>query len=540
MDMRLFSQRLMAERFQVGIWALIFASIVAVRNILEAASSRPLIGVVVVDATTFVHYTLFYLVLILLLTWIVAASIGELPHRLLIAALFLLPIIWIAPLTDLLLSGGIGFRMAYIFEPLAQLFRSFLTYFGPLTVPGITPGIRFEIILLIGILFWYVRSFTGNFWRSAASIVFSYTAIFVLMAMPAILSAIVGQAGSTYETVFDFWRSSLGNWNIGRNLVGSIQNEVYIRDVLFNVAMSQIYYVSASSLIILYWWHAQKKQCIAWLQNSRPERVIHYFMLAGLGFVLGVKNNLLYGGISWLEFISLMVLGISIYCAWMWAVGMNDVADIEVDKISNNNRPLISGVINKEIMSTVSWVCFGWALLGGWLLGLGAMSGVVIFLVGYLLHSVKPFRFKKISLLANTLIAVSCLGAAYAGFFTSSESQSIAKFPLSVAALILAAFSLSVHVKDIKDISGDAAAKIPTLLTTYGERLGKRIIGVLLAISFCMPALLLNQLQLWFTGAVSGIIGYTLVQRKLYNERYIFILYFIYAAASLLLVGDIR
>lgn len=509
-----------------------FVSVEVVRYMLESASSRAATGIIIFDASTLIHYALWFLADALALVLVVSWCTGKSVVRVAALAPYMFTIVWLSPVFDLILSGGKGFVMAYIFQPLQQLGVSFVTYFGPQLVPGITPGIRLEVACLLLVIFWYALMVTRSMARAALTVVLSYAITFFFLSLP---SLIASSAFSVKEVLW-FWRINVSSWNVGAHLLPSVLSSSLQFDFLFNMALAQIIYVAAGGLIALWWWRAAPRACRAVFGNSRWERVTHYLALAGLGILLGLQASGSTFRWTWLDGVSIVALMLAVYCAWMWAVGVNDLADVAIDKVSNTHRPLIQGAASARVVKQASVVFFVWAILGGALLGGHVFIGLLMFIVGNGLYSARPFRFKIFSAFASTLLAAGCLGVVLAGFFITSATQRFTAVPLPWVLLVFFGFTLGLHMKDVKDIAGDARSNIPTLLTRLGAYRGKQVVGLLLALSFCLAPIFLALPHLWFTSVPAAVLSYVFVNRQPYRELTLFLLYFAYLASSFVLI----
>mgnify|MGYP003394230776 CR=1 FL=1 len=110
------------QKIAISQWILGFSGIFFVRFFLEALSSPTSTGIVPSDPYTIVHYGLFFLVI----TLGTAILVGKLTEDYKTSAKFILfglPVIWLAPLVDIVMSRGAGFKMTYIFDSGSELFK---------------------------------------------------------------------------------------------------------------------------------------------------------------------------------------------------------------------------------------------------------------------------------------------------------------------------------------------------------------------------------------------------------------------------------
>jgi chlorophyll synthase len=305
--------------------------------------------------------------------------------------------------------------------------------------------------------------------------------------------------------------------------------------VLFNVSSSRIYFLLLSLLFLAWFFLFDRKKAIATLKNSRPERVAHYLLMTTLGVMLAFESGAAAGSLNWIDVFTFLTLAVSVYCSWMFAVGVNDIADREVDLISNPDRPLIKGELSESLIRELNSFFLFWSLIGAALVGWQVFFCLAVFTAAYYVYSAPPLQLKRIPGLATFLISVACLSAAMTGFFSFSADKSIEAFPPRFILLLIVVFTLASTVKDIKDVKGDAKEGVKTLLVVLGERHGKRAVGLLVLVSFWLVPIILIAPVLHFFSLPFGLAGFWLVNRKRYRELPIFLLYFAFSGLAVLM-----
>ena len=116
-------------------------------------------------------------------------------------------------------------------------------------------------------------------------------------------------------------------------------------------------------------------------------------------------------------------------------------------------------------------------------------------------------------------------------FIYSSEPEraffAMTNFPKSIIYYILFSF-LALNFIDIKDYKGDKKAGIKTIPTIFGEKLGKQIIGLFFIINYLLLYFLFTfEFYFLIMFLFLGFLQYYFINKKKYDERYIFIIYFI-------------
>lgn len=145
---------------------------------------------------------------------------------------------------------------------------------------------------------------------------------------------------------------------------------------------------------------------------------------------------------------------------------LNDLADIEIDRINRPDRVLVKGTIT---ISHARWLTVIFSLLAV-ILALAVNTAVlIVVLVALGLLVVYNFRLKKVPLLGNIIIAMlSALTFLTGGW--AINHQWVLQLP---GPLIPAVFAFFFHlvreiVKDVEDIEGDAHAGVETLPQVIG------------------------------------------------------------------------
>ena len=188
-------------------WLAGFTGILFIRYFLETFSSRGVQSYVTSDMPTLLHYSLFYLGVLILTVLVISVITPEIPRTLIKTILFFFPLVWLAPVIDLLHGGG---AMAYIFATPKELLTDFFTYFGPL-VPagGITLGIRIELGLILAGIAGYVYFYTHALGKTLRAVFAAYVVVFVAVALPSILVASLSMGGSVIPIFWNLQHSSL-------------------------------------------------------------------------------------------------------------------------------------------------------------------------------------------------------------------------------------------------------------------------------------------------------------------------------------------
>lgn len=518
----------------IGAWLGSFLAVVMVRVLLENFSSPGAFGSLDGSVITLVHYGLFYLGLALALV-LVAARFSRVPVGELVRLVpYLLPIIWLPPLADLLFSGGVGAPMSYVYAGVGGLVSAFLTFFGNPEAAGITNGIRLELVLIILAVFLFVRKLRQA-WRPAVlAALSSYLVIFFWLCLPSWLYLLSGASG---HQPIDFLRlvsgSSLTAFSLNDLSVGLPPDSALA--LFINALMGRLNLLLVLLMSAWWYWRAKPAEFRTIIGNSRWPRVIHWLLLFAFGLsFLTLTIGRRPGG--WNDWLAVAIAALAFYAAWMFAVGMNDIVDQSLDQTASPSRPLPSGRVTGARLAEVSVIFLLVALLAGYLSGPPVLFMVIVFTAAYWVYSVPPLRLKRWVGLNSLLVALACLAATAAGYFILNPAAPLAEMPGRLAWLIVLAFALAANAKDLKDIEGDRQEGIATVPVLLGERRGFLAVSAMVMASFWLVPLVLGWPLLAVTAVPAGLLAWPVVLKKPYREIRVFLLYFAFALASMVLV----
>ncbi|MHA1267593.1 MAG: UbiA family prenyltransferase [Candidatus Helarchaeota archaeon] len=156
---------------------------------------------------------------------------------------------------------------------------------------------------------------------------------------------------------------------------------------------------------------------------------------------------------------------------WCFAVGINDYYDIEIDRVINPTRPLITEQLSLRDVKIFFIISGTTALIFSILTDILNLKFGITLLTGiYLLlgifYSMPPIRIKQRTFLSSAvigLVTAECI--LVGGFLTMITFQGIL-----YATLLGFMVTFVSAAKDLKDIEGDRAAGIPTIPTKYPEK----------------------------------------------------------------------
>lgn len=519
------------EESSVTFYGFIFGlfGITYIRGFIENFFERNKVDVFSTDLQTMVHYELFYFFTIGILILIVQFFSKK--NIVLVSKVFLFSsiLVWSPPIIDGIVSQGKGFSLAYLFDTSNPLWIHFLDFiiFGS---PGVSVGVRIEFVILFIAVFFYVHSSTKNLSKSLLAVFSAYCALFTIYAIPVLI-------GINFSSE---WISSFKNSLLWNNYFHPEMTFVTTKrtlEMFFNVLMSQFFYIGITFMFFgsLYLWNTKK--FIAVLGNSRPERVVYYFLMILGGITFAASSQKVSIPLShWYDYSVFLILFLSFYFVWMFSVALNDINDYAADKISNPKRPLALGSITEDDMRIFGFIFGGFALIGGYLVSHYVLYMIIVFMVLAYIYSLPPLFLKRFLIINSFIMALGALTAFLAGFYLVSNNPHVDAVSPSVIFLIIVVYMLFTNVKDIKDKDGDLFAGVNTIPTLFGLENGKKIIAILSCVALFLIPLLSGLTVLWRLFLPFSFLAYHFITKEVFEERKVFYVYFSYVFIAVLLI----
>ena len=206
------------------------------------------------------------------------------------------------------------------------------------------------------------------------------------------------------------------------------------------------------------------KKIFAYIKITRPLNVLITFLVVVVAILISQNERT--------DLCTILLA--SIAASLVAAAGniVNDIYDIESDKISHPNRVLVLGKLNKtEVKLEYLILNFISAIIS---INLSQTLFAIVFISALLLFIYSAY-LKKIPLIGNIVIALLTGLAFIYGGFTSGNP---------VAAIVPAVFAFLINlireiVKDIQDIEGDTKAGVITFPIKFGFKKSKILILII-------------------------------------------------------------
>lgn len=489
-----------------SLWLGAFLSIILARLFIEswiAGFSRTDPEFLFAEFThTFLFFLFSYLLFLLLLKRASRVSLKTASNVLLLGFLIIL----LPPIIDHIISRGAGFWSFYTFDSLSGLLVRFFTFFGDRPDIGITYGVRVEVALSLFLFCVYIFKKTKRLIHSIVWTLLAYCLFFLLGTFPSWIAILTL---GFQKGFFNVGAPEIAQMFLTPEIILS-RGTPELLSVL-NIKMSIVYGVLLSALIPLLGFFSFRKETLSLAQNARLPQILYHGGLVCLGAGLAILLSSKIFQPSFFDVLAFLLLIISVGFAWLTSVVTNDLFDIRTDRITNTSRPLITKSLSPNAYRQCGWVFFGASLL---------LAGITIpFAIPFLLfyqalawsYSAPPLRLKRIPLVATFVSALASILLFFLGFLALSPTNSIATIPNRIIILLLSAYTLSLPIKDLKDLQGDKKDGVYTLPIIFGETKGRLIIASGIFFSFMLSVWAFNDPSLTFPAILFGALAFWIV-----------------------------
>lgn len=520
------------EPFSISKIILALFAITTIRAFLDLFASPDTTNYFFIPKDTFVQFPLYYfwvfLIFGLVLYYFSKKSLNQIVNFEIKLFLFVL----IKPIVDLLATSGQGaFTICLSIAP-EDIFSTFFKTMNPFQFYGITLGIHvaaYSIFLLMAI---FVYRATKSILKSCLTVLISYSILFVFAILPSLLALprFFQEKTTSISDAYDY--TIRNSWMI------TTLEHTFDRFTLFQPSVltlpqysepaTQISFLLVFILLVVYLTIFKPTLSNVLKKNLRLERVFYWVIIATIGIVI---NQKIFGTINLFNIANMITLAVFFLLialnAWL-AVCINDTEDVAIDEISNPDRPLVKKNISSSEWNNLQLILLILVISGDAIMNHNVTFLLVLAQMSYYMYSAKPFRLKNNFLTSSLLIGLASVAIAMAGFYLVSPDQHIAAFPIKAIFLIGISYALLSNLKDIKDFKGDFHEGMQTIPVVFGLENSKHIIAILFGAVIVVVPLSLKIYLLFFPSILIAIFTYYLFTKKEYQEKYIFLVFFLY------------
>ncbi|MEA1916180.1 MAG: UbiA family prenyltransferase [Campylobacterota bacterium] len=381
----------------------------------------------------FFHIVLSWLTLYLLVTFILYIFSNDKLIDVFKISLFGFIVIISVPLLDYFVfsSGIISYEHSF-----NDFLHSYISLFNPYSnISFVTFGVRVEIFFILISVFLYVVRF-GKI-KAFLALFFIYNIIFLYGYLP-----------SFYNIFLVDFRHILSNSVLAPRSDIFINLYMYIPITLFLFLMTYFFYTNIFKTVL------------------RIERLTIYLGLYIFGVLVGLFNSFSFeDSLNFFDASKIIAGGLSIVFAFIYAVIVNDISDISIDKDSNSYRCLITQEINidnfKGLQPILIFLTLGFSL---------SVNQFFIFAVLPMLalsyiYSAQPIRARRHFISANIILSVNAIIVFLSGYVVVYQNIAFLNVDKEILLSIFLFFIVSASFKDIKDADADKINGIVTLST---------------------------------------------------------------------------
>lgn len=209
---------------------------------------------------------------------------------------------------------------------------------------------------------------------------------------------------------------------------------------------------------------------------------------------------------------------LSLACAYVAATCLNDIADVDVDRVNHpkdSGRPLVTGETTERGLLQVYAVAAPLALAFAIPLGMdGLLITAVSLFIGWA-YSLRPIRLSYRTYAAPLVLSIAYVLVPYGlGIVAAGDQIGVRDIPISVALYLL--FLARINLKDFRDRAGDAQYGKPTLLLRFGKDVTCLVSAIALALGSVLLAVVLRP-PLLVTVLLAGFV--VAIASRLYALR---------------------
>lgn len=257
-------------------------------------------------------------------------------------------------------------------------------------------------------------------------------------------------------------------------------------------------------LIILF---AGKKLFYSFLLSSGHLRSFHFILMGIIGIVVAGNIDIDLFKIQEYKYSgNFGVIGItlfSLFFLWQFAIWINHIYDVSIDRLSKYKRALPSTLMDKKVAKELAIIYGIISLFLTFALGKNQFLIAIICIFLGIIYSCPPLRLRNyvfspfiigLGSALSYLIGYFAPNYVTAKYYIERIYPSLSPEAILFFFIILIAISIGSMVKDIDDYEGDLKAGVKNIFTIYGLEKGLKITSTLLFLSFLTPLLLFNEI----------------------------------------------
>jgi homogentisate phytyltransferase / homogentisate geranylgeranyltransferase len=205
-------------------------------------------------------------------------------------------------------------------------------------------------------------------------------------------------------------------------------------------------------------------------QFSRPHTIIGSICSITALYIIACNGNALQQNIGLYLYTLVAALGCNVFI-----VGINQIADVEMDKINKPYLPLAAGTLSRKNALTIVLLSLAIALIFAFMASLFYLGLIIIILLIGIAYSLPPLYLKQHHLPAALAITLVRGLLVNVGIFMHFQKEINGNYDLPghiwCLAFFIMAFSIAIAwFKDLPDTEGDEKFHVQTLAVLYSKK----------------------------------------------------------------------
>jgi 4-hydroxybenzoate polyprenyltransferase len=510
-----FIDNILEKRVSPVAWFFNFLGIVVVRLYLDkfiARARSPLFDLIM-DLHNLIFFFLSFALLWLVLTLVLKKKPFDLSYLMLWVSLAII----FPPLFDLARTGGEVFWSFYLLSSPQDLFLEYLTFFGHLPSGIVYFGTRITALAGVFFLTLLVWVKTKKVSRSLLAFVGTYSGLFLMAAFPTLFFYLVTflekkslLAIQPFQIIQFFSQTKIFGIELEDSIYALVHN------------LNLVYFLLVFILLSYFFWKSEAKMFLAVMRNLRYPQIFFHSGLLFFGFSVGFLAYPESFNLTLFSVLAFLVVWLSVFLAWEASVVVNDIFDYNVDSVSNPERPLQKNLFTVSGYAQFGTVLFFLSIIGGMLLHYKLGILLIVYQILAWFYSAAPYRLKRFPVIASFLSAATLLTVFFVGFIFFSPTQNLDHLPWRIVFLLLITYTLSLPIKDFKDIAGDKKDGVWTIPVIFGEEKGRLIVGAGIFISYVLSIFFINEMRLFWWAIIFGSLSFLVMNNKKIHPRSVF------------------
>ncbi len=205
---------------------------------------------------------------------------------------------------------------------------------------------------------------------------------------------------------------------------------------------------------------------------SRPHTIIGTSLSVLALYIISLATS--NSGISGLNLAQMLAVWVACLCGNVYIVGLNQLTDVEIDRINKPHLPLAAGEFSLKQGQLIVGITGVLAIMIAALSGVWLLAVVAVSLIIGTAYSLPPLRLKQFPLFAALCIltvrgVIVNLGI-FLHFTQKFQGIELLNFNIEILTLFILLFTIAIAIfKDVPDLEGDKKYHISTFTLILGK-----------------------------------------------------------------------